>query len=43
MTRIVTTTYRPQRPPRKRTAVALAGPAIVTPLIWRTPTDAARQ
>ena len=28
--------YKP--PPRKRTAVALAGPAIVTPPIWRTPT-----
>jgi hypothetical protein len=28
MTRIVTTTYRPKRP-RKRKAVALAGPAIV--------------
>jgi hypothetical protein len=26
---IVTTTYRPKRPPRKRKAVAIAGPAIV--------------
>jgi hypothetical protein len=29
MTRIVTTAHRPKRPPRKRKAVALAGPAIV--------------
>jgi hypothetical protein len=27
--RIVTTAYRPKRPPRKRKAVAVAGPAIV--------------
>ena len=27
--RIVTTAYRPKRPPRKRKAVAIAGPAIV--------------
>ena len=30
-TRIVTTTYRYNRPPRKRKAVPLEGPAIVTP------------
>ena len=29
MTRIVTTTYRPKRPPKKRKAVAITGPAIV--------------
>ena len=29
MTRIVTTSYRPKRPPRKRKAVALDLPAIV--------------
>ena len=29
MTRIVTTTYRYKRPPRKRKAVALEVPAIV--------------
>jgi hypothetical protein len=29
MTRIVTTAYRPRRPPKKRKAVALQGPAIV--------------
>jgi hypothetical protein len=29
MTRIVTTSYRYKRPPRKRKAVAIAGPAIV--------------
>ena len=29
MTRIVTTTYRYKRPPKRRKAVALAGPAIV--------------
>ncbi len=29
MTHIVTTAYRPKRPPRKRKAVAIAGPAIV--------------
>jgi hypothetical protein len=29
MTRIVTTAYRSKRPPKKRKAVALAGPAIV--------------
>jgi hypothetical protein len=29
MARIVTTAYRPKRPPRKRKAVAIAGPAIV--------------
>jgi hypothetical protein len=30
MTRIVTTTYRYKRPPRKRKAVALEVPAIIT-------------
>ena len=30
MTRIVTSTYRYKRPPRKRKAVPLEGPAIVT-------------
>ena len=30
-TRIVTSTYRYKRPPRKRKAVPLTGPAIVTP------------
>ena len=30
MTRIVTSTYRYRRPPRKRKAVALEVPAIVT-------------
>ena len=30
MTRIVTTHYRYKRPPRKRKAVAIDGPAIVT-------------
>jgi hypothetical protein len=30
MTRIVTTTYRYKRPPRKRKAVALEVPAVVT-------------
>jgi hypothetical protein len=30
MTRIVRTTYRYKRPPRKRKAVALEAPAIVT-------------
>lgn len=29
MARIVTHAYRPQRPPRKRKAVAITGPAIV--------------
>jgi hypothetical protein len=37
MTRIVTTYYRYKPPPRKRKAVPLAGPAVVTPK--RTPTD----
>jgi hypothetical protein len=32
MTRIVITAYRPRRPPKKRKAIALAGPAIITPL-----------
>ena len=31
MKRIVTSTYRYKRPPRKRKAVPLTGPAIVTP------------
>jgi hypothetical protein len=30
MTRIVTTTYRYKRPPRKRKAVAIEAPAVVT-------------
>jgi hypothetical protein len=30
MTRIVTTTYRYKRPPKKRKAVALEVPAVVT-------------
>jgi hypothetical protein len=29
MTRIVTTAYRPKRPPKKRKAVAIAGPVVV--------------
>jgi hypothetical protein len=29
MTRIVTTTYRYERPPKKRKAVAIDGPAVV--------------
>jgi hypothetical protein len=28
---IVTTAYRPKRPPRKRKAVSIAGPAIIAP------------
>ena len=39
MTRIVTSTYRYKRPPRKRKAVPLEGPAIVTP---RSETPAAQ-
>ena len=30
MTRIVTTTYRYKRPPRKRKAVEIEGPAVVS-------------
>src|SRR5262245_27971169 len=30
MSRIVTTTYRPKRPPQKRKAVAIKAPAVVT-------------
>jgi hypothetical protein len=37
MTRIVTSTYRYKRPPRKRKTAPLAGPAVVTPK--RNPTD----
>ena len=37
MTRIVTTTYRYKRPPRKRKAVALEGPAVVTAKSSRRP------
>ena len=37
MTRIVTTTYRYKRPPRKRKAVALEAPAIVTAKSSRRP------
>ena len=38
MTRIVTTTYRYKRPPRKRKAVALDVPAVVTTKRSRRPT-----
>ena len=38
MTRIVTTTYRYKRPPRKRKAVALEVPAVVTTKRSRRPT-----
>jgi hypothetical protein len=37
MTRIVTTTYRYKRPPRKRKAVALEVPAVVTTKRSRRP------
>ena len=37
MTRIVTTTYRYKRPPRKRKAVALEAPAVVTTKSSRRP------
>jgi hypothetical protein len=37
MTRIVTTHYRYKRPPRKRKAVALEAPAIVTTKSSRRP------
>ena len=37
MTRIVTTTYRYKRPPRKRKAVALEAPAVVTTKRSRRP------
>jgi hypothetical protein len=37
MTRIVTTTYRYKRPPRKRKAVALEAPAVVTTKSRRRP------
>jgi hypothetical protein len=37
--RIVTHVHRPKRPPRKRKAVAIMGPAIVTKASRRAPAD----
>jgi hypothetical protein len=37
MTRIVTTAYRYKRPPRKRKAIALEAPAVVTTKNSRRP------
>jgi hypothetical protein len=42
MTRIVTTTYRYKRPPRKRTAVVLEVPAVVMVKRGRRPDDCER-
>jgi hypothetical protein len=41
-TRIVTSTYRYKRPPRKRKAVPLEGPAIVTPRAKAAPASVPR-
>ena len=43
MTRIVTSTYRYKRPPRKRKAVAIEAPAIVTTKNSRRPGMAAAE
>ena len=43
MTRIVTSTYRYKRPPRKRKAVPLEGPAIVTPRRTAAPASVPRR
>ena len=43
MTRIVTTTYRYKSPPRKRKAVALEAPAIVTAKSSRRPQSGERE
>ena len=39
MTRIVTTHFRYKRPPRKRKAVAIEGPAVVTTTSRKQPRD----
>ena len=43
MTRIVTTHYRYKRPPRKRKAVALEAPAVVTAKSSRRPQSRGRR